>query len=149
MDIRELIGCFHKSHLFCENMGSFFVLCSFFLLRLLMAVPLYFLNRNHPQIMIFIYSFCLCYLREPIPYYCYPCCAVVLYTPDISLKYLISRMPCIYYHRSISRLSYYTNIEQVCGWWETLLAAHSHFFNRLFRCTILWGTLSVLYDRKG
>jgi len=76
MDIRELIGCFHKSHLFCENMGSFFRPVLIFAFAITYGSTLVFINRNRAHIMLFIYSFCLCYLREPIPYYRYPCCAI-------------------------------------------------------------------------
>lgn len=80
----------------------------------------------------------------------YPLCCSTLCS-CFSLNYLVFLYTAcsIYYHWSILRLSYYTNMDQVCGWWETFLAAHSDFFHRLFRRTILWGTVSILCDRKG
>lgn len=67
----------------------------FFLLRLLMAISLYFKQKPSSDNAIYlIFLFMLSSRTHSL--LLYPCCAVVLYTPDISLKYLISRMPILY-----------------------------------------------------
>jgi hypothetical protein len=42
MDIRELIGFIHKSHLICENVVQFSYCAHLFFFLSLMEVPLYF-----------------------------------------------------------------------------------------------------------
>jgi len=151
MDIRELIVCFHKSHLFCENMGSFFrpVLIFFFCYYLWQYPCIYKQKPCAYNAIYLLFLFMLSSWTHSLLSLSMLCCSTLYSWYFSQVSFFPARMPSIYYHWSISRLSYYANIDQVCGWWETLLAAHSHFFYRLFRCTVLWGTLSVLYDRKG